>query len=37
MNTALYYLVGMWPLVVIVIMAAALLWSAGNTDPALGR
>jgi hypothetical protein len=36
-NTALHYLVGMWPLVLIVIISAALLWSAGNTDPALGR
>ncbi len=37
MNNALYYLAGMWPLVLIVIISAALLWSAGNTDPVLGR
>ena len=31
------YLLGLWPLVAVVLVAAFLLWSAGNTEPVLGR
>ena len=36
-RVVLYYLIGLWPLVVVVLFASVLLWSAGYDDPTLGR
>ncbi len=37
LRAALAAVVGLWPLVLIMVVTLALLWSAGYQDPVLGR
>ena len=36
-NLILYYVVGLWPLVLVTLVTALLLWKAGYQDPTMGR